>query len=301
MGCGGEMAEKENVNILQIDVEDWYADLDIREWELYEDRVVQSTDKVLEILRKRKIQATFFVLGYVAECFPELVERIKDGNHEIGSHGYSHTRITQQTPLEFEKDLAKSIEILERLTGDKVLGYRAPEFTLVEETSWVIDILKKYGLEYDSSIFPTRVFPIGTHLYGIPDAPRFPYCISSSDVKRHDLKGDFLEIPLSVYRIPGTKMALPVAGGFYLRFFPYMFISHALKEINAAGQPAVCYLHPWELDPEHPQLDSIKWYHYYRLDLMEDRLSSLLGDFKFTSTRKWIDERGKQQESERAL
>ena len=167
----------ENVNILQIDVEDWYSDLDIKDWESYEDRIVQSTNKLLSILKERNVQATFFVLGYVAEHFPELVEKIKDENHEIASHGYSHTPITRQTPSEFEEDLLKSIRILEKITGDKIAGYRAPQFTVVEKTSWAIDIMKKNGLEYDSSIFPVK-----THLYGVPDAPLFPYHISSSSI-----------------------------------------------------------------------------------------------------------------------
>jgi len=123
----------DKVNILQIDVEDWYCDLHIRYWESYEDRVVQSTDKVLRILKERNIQATFFILGYVAERFPQLVKKIKEEGHEIASHGYSHTPITKQTPREFEEDLSKSIRILEKISGDKIWGYRAPQFTIVEK------------------------------------------------------------------------------------------------------------------------------------------------------------------------
>lgn len=272
------------VNILQIDVEEWYSDLDIKDWGSYENRIVQSTNKLLSILKERNVQATFFVLGYVAEHFPELVERIKDGNHEIGSHGYSHTPITRQTPSEFEEDLLKSIRILEKITGDKILGYRAPQFTVVEKTSWAIDIMKKNGLEYDSSIFPVK-----THLYGVPDALLYPYHISSSNIKKDEHEEDFLEIPLSVYKIPGIKKNIPIAGGFYLRFFPYRFIRHAIKKINKANHPAVCYLHPWELDPEQPRISSLKCYHYYRLHSTEKKFKKLLRDFEFTSTKRWIN------------
>lgn len=272
------------VNILQIDVEDWYSDLDIKDWESYEDRIVQSTNKLLSILKERNTQATFFVLGYVAEHFPELVEKIKDENHEIASHGYSYTPITRQTPSEFEEDLLKSIRILEKITGDKIAGYRAPQFTVVEKTSWAIDIMKKNGLEYDSSIFPVK-----THLYGVPDAPLFPYYISSSNIKKDDSNEDFLEFPLSVYKIPGMKKNIPIAGGFYLRFFPYVFLSHAIRKINKGNYPAVCYLHPWELDPEQPRVSSLKWYHYHRLHSTEKKFKKLVRDFKFISTRSWID------------
>lgn len=279
------MAEKEKVNILQIDVEDWYQvkGIDIKNLESYEDRIVQSTNKVLAILKERNIQATFFILGYVAEHFPELVEKIKAENHEIASHGYSHTPITRQTPSEFEEDLLKSLRILRKITGDKISGYRAPQFSVVEKTSWAIDIMKKNGLEYDSSIFPVK-----TPLYGVPDAPLFPYHISSSNIKKDAPNEDFLEIPLSVYKIPRMRKNIPIAGGFYLRFFPYAFISHAIKVINKKNYPAVCYLHPWELDPEHPR-SSLEWYYYHRLHSTEKKFKKLVRDFKFISTRRWID------------
>lgn len=265
----------DKINILQIDVEDWYSDLNIKYWQSCEDRIVQSTNKVLTILRERDAQATFFILGYIGERFPELVAKIKEQGHEVASHGYSHTPITKQTPSEFEEDLLKSIRILKKITGDEIWGYRAPQFTVVEKTSWAINILKKNGLKYDSSIFPVR-----THLYGIPDAPLFPYHIEEN----------FLEFPLSVYRIPIIKKNIPIAGGFYLRFFPYRFISHAIKKINGANHPAVCYLHPWELDFGQPRINSLKWYHYHCLDRTEKKFKQLLKDFKFTSTKKWIIE-----------
>ena len=135
-------------NILTIDVEDWYMDTDISMWDSYEDRIVQSTQKILEILdEERNTQATFFVVGYVAEHFPELIEDIKDRGHEIATHGYSHTSIKKQTPSEFEEDLLKSIGILEDITKDKIRGYRACEFSIDEKTSWAIDILKNLSFK----------------------------------------------------------------------------------------------------------------------------------------------------------
>ena len=266
-------------NILTIDVEDWYMDTDISTWGSYENRVVQSTEKILEILDETNTKATFFVVGYVAEHHPELIEDIKDGGHEIGTHGYSHTSIKKQTPSEFEKDLLKSVRILEKITKDKIRGHRACECSVGEETSWAIDILKKNGLKYDSSIFPVK-----THLYGVPDAPLYHYHISSSNIKiDNNPEDDFLEFPLSVYRFPVVHKNIPIAGGFYLRIIPYCFIKHAMKKINKIGQPAIFYIHPWEFDPKQPRVKELRWYHYYRLGSTERKFKKLLKDFKFSS------------------
>jgi polysaccharide deacetylase family protein (PEP-CTERM system associated) len=266
-------------NILTIDVEDWYMDTDISTWDSYEDRVVQSTQKILNMLDETNTKATFFVVGYVAEHHPELIEDIKDRRHEIGTHGYSHTSIKKQTPSEFEDDLLKSVRILEHITKDKIRGHRACEFSIVEKTSWAINILKKNGLKYDSSIFPVK-----THLYGVPDAPLYPYHISSSNIKIDNNPGeDFFEFPLSVYRIPIVHKNIPVAGGFYLRFLPYWFIKHAMKKINKMSKPAIIYVHPWEFDPKQPRINNLKFGHYYRLSTTERKFKKLLKDFKFSS------------------
>lgn len=275
---------KRRVNILSIDVEAWHSDLGFKEWSSYEDNVVLNVARILKLLKQRKIQASFFVLGYYAKCYPELIEKIVEENHEICSHGYYHRAITQLTHQQFEEDLLKSISALEKITGEKVLGYRAPFFSLVETTSWVIDFLKKAKLKYDSSIFPVR-----THKYGVPGAPLYPYYISSENIRKQHPNGDFLEFPLSVYHIPGIKMNIPVAGGFYLRLFPYRFIAHAIKKINKRNHPAICYAHPWEFNLKHPRIPSIGWYNYYRLVETEKKFKKLIRDFKFTSMRNWIE------------
>ena len=135
--------ERKMTNVLTVDVEDWYMDTDISTWELYEDRIVESTNKIIKLLNESDTKATFFILGYVAEHFPELVERIRDEDHEVATHGYSHTPITQQTPSEFEEDVLKSVGVLEKITGDKVMGYRACQFTVMEETAWAIRCLEE--------------------------------------------------------------------------------------------------------------------------------------------------------------
>ena len=282
--CSNEMGEdiikSEKTNILTIDVEDWYMDTDISAWSSYADRIVKSTQKILEILDERNTKATFFVVGYVAEHFPELIKDIKDRGHEIGTHGYSHTSIKKQTASEFEDDLLKSVRILEDITKDKIRGYRACEFSIDEKTSWAIDILKKNGLKYDSSVFPVK-----TYLYGVPDAPLYPYHITSSNIKVDSPEADFFELPLSVYKLPIVHKNIPVAGGFYLRFFPYWFIKHAMKKINKMGKPAVIYIHPWEFDPKQPRIKELNWYHYYNLSNTEKKFKRLLKDFEFTSIK----------------
>ena len=270
-------------NILQIDVEDWYCDLDYGEWKFYEPRVVESTNKILSILEETNNKATFFILGYVAEHFPELIKKIQKKGHEIASHGYSHKRVDKQTPKEFENDLLKSIKILEKITGKKIRGYRAPQFTIVKKTFWAIEILKRNNLKYDSSIFPVR-----TPLYGVPNSPVYPYKIRNKNVSERKIENDFWEIPLSIYKIPLIKKSIPIAGGFYLRAFPYFFIKHAIKKINESENIAVCYIHPWEFDRDKPKIKSLKWYHYYNIKSTEKKFIKLLNDFKFTSTGEWI-------------
>jgi len=274
------------VNLLTIDVEAWFSDLKFERWKNYKDRIVQNTTRILNILKERRANATFFILGYFAEKYPELIEKIIDENHEIGTHGHTHLAITELRQDEFQEDLVKSIKTLEKISKEKVWGHRAPFFTIVEDTSWAIEIMKKIGLKYDSSIFPFKIYK-----YGVPDIPLFPYHISSKNIKKDDIYEEFLEFPPSVYKIPIINKNIPIAGGFYLRFFPYSFISYGIKKINKKGSPAVCYTHPWEFDLNHPRINSIVWYNYYRLNATEKKFKKLLRDFKFTSIRDWIERR----------
>lgn len=278
-------------NILQIDVEDWFCDLDVEDWNKYESRIIKNTEKILFLLRSTGNKATFFILGYFAEKFPELVRKIRDNGCEVASHGYSHTRIDKQTPEQFKQDIMRSKKIIEEIIKEKIIGYRAPQFTITNKTLWALEILKEAGFEYDSSIFPVK-----TPLYGILDSPRFPHI-------RKTIKGEIVEIPLSVYNLPLIKNRIPIAGGFYLRAFPYFFIKHAIKKINDKNKPAVMFIHPWDLDPDKPKIEpkklykyysldssdkSLKWFHYYGLKTAEKKFKKLLNDFRFISTKEWI-------------
>jgi polysaccharide deacetylase family protein (PEP-CTERM system associated) len=176
----------------------------VEKWPSLESRVVPATRSLLDILRAHRVRATFFVLGYVADRYPDLVEHIRADGHEIGVHGYFHRFVSRSTPDEFARELERSMRSVERTTGETPLGHRAPYFSLNAGTPWVFDLLQAQGLRYDSSFFPTR-----NMLYGFPDAPRFPHRLDG-----HDL----MEFPLSTLRLGGINW--PIAGGFYLRALP---------------------------------------------------------------------------------
>lgn len=264
-------------NILTVDLEDWYQgiEIDISRWQGYESRIEESIIRLLNILGEEGVKGTFFVLGYVAERYPELVARIAREGHEIASHGYSHTFLYRQQREEFARGLEKSVNTLERITGQKVLGYRAPYFSVTKESLWALDTLLEKGLRYDSS-----VFPVNNYRYGIPASPRFPYVIRSADA------GSLIEFPVST--VKWGKINVPFSGGAYLRILPYWMIRNAIHKINSKGKPAILYLHPWELDPHHPRLRlplRIKLPHYANLKSTEGKLRALIKDFEFRPLR----------------
>lgn len=270
------------LNALTFDIEDYFQveafkqHIPYNEWPNYESRVVANTQKILAILDERNVKATFFILGWVAERAPQMVKAIAANGHEIASHGYAHQMVYTQTPEAFETDFAKSLEILEGLSGQKVLGYRAPTYSIIEQSYWALDILAKYGLQYDSSIFPI------THdRYGIPNAPRFPYPIYEKNGRR------LIEFPLSTLRV--GKWNLPIAGGGYMRLLPYLVMKFGLRHLNRQGQPGIIYLHPWELDPDQPRIPNIrattKFRHYVNLHATAFKLRSFVHDFEFAPIR----------------
>lgn len=273
------------MNVLQIDVEPWYADLPMDRWDDLSDRVVENTETILRLLRETDNEATFFVLAHVAEEHPELVQRIIDEGHEVGSHGYHHRQLGELTRAEFEDGLATCLDALEAAGAARIDGFRAPQFSLDQSTAWLIDVLEDEGFRYDSSVFPVK-----TPLYGIPNAPRYTYRIRSDDLAVEADDG-LWEVPLATYPIPGTGLNLPVAGGFYLRALPYRFVRHAFRRIQDDGQPAVAYLHPWELDPSIPVVDEYDWFYYHRLTSTEWKFERLLREFDFGTTNRHLDEK----------
>jgi polysaccharide deacetylase family protein (PEP-CTERM system associated) len=224
------------------------------------------------LLAERHARATFFILTWNAERFPELVREIAAAGHEVATHGYAHRLVYTQSPEEFRGDLVRSIETLENITGEKVLGYRAPSFSITKDSLWALDILLELGLRYDSSVFPVR-----DRLYGLPNSERFPF------VTRRDSIRELLEFPMSTVRVSGRN--LPLGGGAYLRLLPYGFFRWGIQRINGEGWPAVLYLHPWEIDPQQPRIATRgkRGYssHYWNLSKTEGKLTCLLRDFAF--------------------
>ncbi len=244
------MAPESITNALTIDFEDWYQGL--------------------EILDEVGTKATFFVLGFVAEKHPEVIKAIEKAGHEIGTHGFSHTLIYKQSPQVFRQEMERAVGFLEDLTGKKVIGHRAPFFSITKDSLWALDILGELGILFDSSIFPVL-----NYRYGIADAPRFPY-----DIKRAHFT--LKEFPISTLQLP--KVTLPISGSAYFRIYPYQVTKQALRVVNRSGKPFTFYLHPWELDADHPHIDlprRIALTHYFNLGKTETRFRKLLRDFKF--------------------
>lgn len=272
-----------SVNALTVDVEDWYQGIEIepKYWNDFESRIEFSLCRLLSLLSERDVRATFFVLGWIAEHKPDLVKKIADSGHEIGTHGYSHRLIYRQGPEAFTEDLRRSIALLEDLTGNPVTAHRAPFFSITRDSLWALDILLRNGIRIDSSIFPVR-----NYRYGLPDAPRHPY--------RYENNGSSLvEFPISTLRICGRNM--PFAGGFYLRFWPYYLLNRALQAFRQEGSPAVVYIHPWEIDTEHPRLRlpyRIGLPHYFNLKSTKDKLRRMLEEFPFAPLGSVVTEIG---------
>jgi polysaccharide deacetylase family protein (PEP-CTERM system associated) len=261
---------------MTVDVEDYFhvsafeAHISRGQWDHLPCRVERNTDRILELFDRHNVQATFFVLGWVAERYPNLVRRIADAGHEVASHGYLHVRATKQTRVEFHQDVTRTKALLEDTVGCTVQGYRAPSFSIGPQTPWAFDILEKSGYRYSSSIYPIR-----HDLYGAPKAPRFPF--------RHPKTG-LLEVPISTIRL--ARGNIPCGGGGYFRLCPYTLFRLALRSINSrVKQPAIFYFHPWEIDPGQPRQSGIGvkagFRHYVNLSRMEYRLNRLLSDFEW--------------------
>ncbi len=267
------------MNAMSVDVEDYFQVSAFEQvvsrdsWDQRESRVVANTDRLLGLFEELGVRATFFVLGWVAERHPALVRRIVAQGHELASHGYGHRLIYDQSPDEFREDVRRAKAILETTGGVPVRGYRAPSYSVVERSLWALDVLIEEGYAYDASIFP-----IHHDRYGIPDAPRAIHVLRRPG-------GWLLEAPPSTVRLAGTN--LPVAGGGYFRLLPYAFTRWGIGRLNRReAQPAIFYLHPWEVDPGQPRIAASllsRVRHYRNLHQTEARLRDLITTFRFTT------------------
>jgi polysaccharide deacetylase family protein (PEP-CTERM system associated) len=266
------------INAITVDVEDYFhvrafSDVISRsQWDYYPLRVERNTLHLLELFASRQIRATFFVLGWVAQRCPKLVREIASGGHRIGCHSFNHRAIYEGTEREFREDLRRAKGIIEETGGRAVNSFRAPSYSITATSLWALEILAEEGFEYDSSIFP-----IIHDNYGIRDAPRFPY------VRKLQSGAQIQEFPPSTVRMMGTNV--PVAGGGYFRLYPYKITAWAIHHLNEAeGQPAMVYLHPWELDPDQPRIRaswSSCFRHYQNLHTTEQKFLRLLDNFSW--------------------
>ena len=263
------------VNAMTVDVEDYFqvsafADVVQRsDWDQFGGRVEGNTQRLLDKFEQADARCTFFILGWVAERYPQLIRAMVDRGHEVASHGYDHTKVTGQSQEEFRADVRRSKTILEDVSGQAVKGFRAASFSIDATIPWAHEVLADEGYLYSSSVYPVR----HDH-YGSPDAPRFAY--------RPNGDNGVVEIPLSSVRLLGHNF--PCAGGGYFRLLPYALHSWMLARVNATDrQPAIFYFHPWEIDPAQPRQSGLsakaRFRHYINLGRMEVKLHALLTEF----------------------
>lgn len=269
-GAGGRI-----VNAMSVDIEDYFQVQAFAErippaqWQHWPPRVEANTERLLGLFSDFGVKATFFTLGWVGERFPAMVRRIVDDGHELASHGWSHRRVSEQTPAAFREDVRRTKRLLEDVGGVAVRGYRAPTFSITGDTLWAYDVLAEEGHAYSSS-----VYPVSHDLYGMPEAPRAAFLPRPGRAIE--------EYPLSTLRLANRN--LPCSGGGYFRLLPYAAFRRALRHLNEhEAMSAIFYFHPWEIDPGQPRVYGIsarsRFRHYFNLERMEDRLRLLLGDF----------------------
>lgn len=263
---------------MTIDVEDYFQVSAMEDcvqrdqWDSMESRVQQSTDRMLALLERCDVQGTFYILGWVAERFPQLVQRIANAGHEIASHGYWHRLVYTQTPEQFAKDLQDSCSAIESACGVRPTAYRAPSFSITEKSLWALDVLVEQGFTDDSSVFPIT----GHDRYGIPNAKKEIHNLETKS-------GCLQEFPPSV----GKAMGCPVpVGGGYFRLLPSSVTCKAIQAIERRRQhPAMFYIHPWEVDPGQPKVNGLSrkaaFRHYVGLKNTEDKLQRLMQRVKF--------------------
>lgn len=270
---------------MSFDIEEWFhlvgvkAMADRPRWEILERTVEPLTDRILGLLSEYDIRATFFVLGWVADRYPGMVRRIAAAGHEIGSHSYWHREVYDQTPTSFREDLKRSIGCLEDIAGQRVLGFRAPSFSLTPGCEWAWDAMLDLGLRYDASVFPVKRAHGG-------------YPLDASDhTQMTTPTGRSIDVlPMSVMRLPmlgrlsGVGKRIAFSGGGYFRVLPWWLVKHGFAQHDSAGRSAVLYLHPWDFAPDGPTLPMRRFQQfkcYRNRDQTEQRLRALMQRYRF--------------------
>jgi polysaccharide deacetylase family protein (PEP-CTERM system associated) len=288
MSASPTRADRPVLNAMSVDVEDYFhvsvfdGIVPRSTWGDMESRVSRNTDRLLDIFDEYKVRSTFFILGWVAERYPQLVRTIAQRGHEIASHGYAHRLVYDQTPRTFREDVRRAKHVVEDAAGCAVGGYRAPSYSITPRSLWALDVLIQEGYWYDASIFPIR-----HDRYGIPVSPREPFYVERE-------AGALMEVPGSTVRVGPVNV--PVAGGGYFRILPYRWTRWGIARLNQLeGRAAVFYLHPWEIDPDQPRLRAGwlgRFRHYRNLAETETRLKTLLTDFRFGTVAALLKVRG---------
>jgi len=255
-----------------VDVEEWFHGIPqyVDREGVFEERLARGLDRLSSILDQYDTHATFFWLGSLAEKHPERVRMLSEAGHETGCHGWSHSPVSRMTEREFTSETTRSLEMLSGITGKPVVSYRAPCFSVERDTMWVYEILAGLGVKYDSSIFPIRHWR-----YGIPGFDSKPQMIETA-------QGCIQLIPLPVRKI--GNLTIPVSGGAWFRMYPYMLTRSNFLAFERMNSPVTFYIHPWELDPDHPKIHfqwRARFPHYVRLASCTERLKKLLTDFDF--------------------
>lgn len=272
---------------MTIDVEDYFhvaAFKDVispADWDQWQPRVVDNTRRILRLFDEAQVRGTFFVLGWVAERYPQLVREIDSAGHEIASHGYSHQLVFEQSLAVFREESQRSKQLLEDITGKAVLGYRAASYSITRKSLWALDVLAELGFRWDSSIFPVH-----HDTYGMVGSPEQPYQLVTPG------GAELIEFPLTTARIAGFPV--PAAGGGYFRQYPYALSRWLLERASDNGsRPVIFYLHPWEVDPEQPRIAGAslksRYRHYTNLSRCMPRLARLCRDFQFTTVREVLE------------
>lgn len=263
------------MNILTFDIEEWFHLLDFDatrtedEWKRYEVRIHDNVDRVLDILDSTDTKATFFIIGWIAKTYPEVVRKIAK-KYQIGSHTMNHQLVWHQSPSEFKEDVTSSIKLLEDITGQKVECFRAPGFSIRESEAWAYDILYDAGIRYDSSVFPAHHAHGGMPSYG-KAAP--------SIIKHNGV--EMKEFPISAKQI--LHKSLIFSGGGYFRLFPYPVIR---QFAGSSKNYMLSYIHPRDLDAGQPVLEGLpltrRFKSYVGLKGAEQKLRRFLSDYRFT-------------------
>ena len=267
------------MNILTFDVEEWFHLLDFEDtktedkWGHYEIRIYENVDRILDILERTNTKATFFIIGWVAKTYPDVVKKIA-AKYQIGSHTMNHQLVWQQTPEEFRNDVESSVKLLQDITGQPIECFRAPGFSIRESEAWAFDILADLGVKYDCSIFPAHHAHGGMATYGAP----VPSLIKHGNVTMK-------EFPVTTKDFMGKKIIF--SGGGYFRLAPYWLIKKWSKE---SGDYLLSYIHPRDLDGGQPMLEGLplkrKFKSYVGTKGAAEKLRHYLKDFKFTDVKR---------------